>query len=130
MPTGATADQALNLSVEPGPVVLLEDDFSDGTLAPWQQLLAGSVALEPEGSGYVLRKSGNGDPNGGWAPLAAPVGDFELVVQTRKATLDPTWAWLRYSLTTVRWRRLRHRARPGQGNPAPGAAHRLVAQRS
>ena len=55
-----------------GPRISLEDDFSDGTLAPWQQLNAGTVALEPEGGGYVLRKSGNSDPNGGWTPLATP----------------------------------------------------------
>ena len=46
----------------------------------------------------MLRKSGNNDPHGGWAPLGSNVSDFELVLFTRKVNTAGGDA-IRYSLT-------------------------------
>ncbi len=79
--------------------VLFADDFQDGTLAPWRPLRNGVVQLFDDGDGgRSLRKTGYGDPHGGWAPLSLPSGDFELLLHTRKVdTLGGNG--LRYSLT-------------------------------
>ncbi len=65
--------------------VVFFDDFEDGTLSPWSQLQSGVVSIfDDPVDGRVLRKSVNGDPDGGLAPLGGPVSDFELVLYTRK----------------------------------------------
>ena len=81
---GTTASKALSLTaVDPSTAVFF-DDFEDGTLAPWSTLGSGQVQVVNTTDGWVLRKSGSNDPNGGWAPLDEPVSDFELVVFTRR----------------------------------------------
>lgn len=78
---------------------LFEDDFEDGDIAPWTQLKNGAVLLVQDGTdGWVLRKTGNNDPSGGWAPLAMPTSDFDLLLHTRKVNTAGGSA-LRYSLT-------------------------------
>ena len=48
--------------------------------------------------GWVLRKTTNNDPDGGWAPLGGTLGDFELVLFARKVNTDGG-NLVRYSLT-------------------------------
>ena len=95
---GTTANKALSLTVtDPGAAVFF-DDFEDGTLAPWSTLGSGQVQVVNTTDGWVLRKSGSNDPNGGWAPLGTSVGDFELVLYTRKVD-SAGGAANRYSVT-------------------------------
>lgn len=97
--SGVTATRELVLIVQNPAAVLFEDDFSDGTLAPWSQLKSGQVSLVDDPvDGWVLRKSSADDPNGGWAPLASTVNDFELMLYTRKVN-TAGGGWSRYSVT-------------------------------
>lgn len=51
----------------------LEDDFDDGDIADWRDLLLGRIGLVADGAGFVLRKYDRNDPNGGAAdPSVAP----------------------------------------------------------
>ncbi len=92
---------AVSLPVGADPRISLQDDFSDGTLAPWQQLKAGTVALEPEGGGYLLRKQTNADPNGAGRRLRSQLATSSWWCRPARSTLDTTWAWLRYSLSNA-----------------------------
>ncbi|GEM_PF-2549043 len=97
---GQTDQRIYELRVDSQDAFAFADDFSDGTLDPWQPLQSGEIGLVNDpADGWVLRKTAHADPNGGFAPLSAPVSDFELVLYSRKVTTDPSWAWLRYSLT-------------------------------
>jgi len=49
---------------------VLDEDLDDGDISAWRPLFAGEVDFEDdEGGGYVLRKSANGDPDGGSVDL-------------------------------------------------------------
>jgi hypothetical protein len=86
----ATADSVTLCWTAPGDSGFF-DNFSDGTLSPWSQLQNGVVALVNDPSdGRVLRKSANGDPNGGWAPINQVEGDFDLVLFTKRRTTSPS----------------------------------------
>lgn len=75
------------------------DDLSDGALSPWSQLQSGIVGVVDDGGNYVLRKTVNADPNGGWAPLSQTLGDFNLTLYTRRVTSNASAPANRYSLT-------------------------------
>ena len=85
-----TADAEGNFDVGlyliPQPVVH-SSNFESGTLEGWTTLKTGAISVISDASdGKVLRKSTNGDPNGGQTPLASSVNDFEFTVQTRRLT--------------------------------------------
>jgi hypothetical protein len=48
-----------------GGQLALADDFDAGQADGWTTLKRGRIALQPDGTGYVLRKSGYNDPHGG-----------------------------------------------------------------
>lgn len=59
--------------------------FEEGNLLTWQSLSGGTVALVSDGENGVLRKLGTrNDPGGAFSPLPGPMGDFDLVLFTRK----------------------------------------------
>jgi hypothetical protein len=96
---GVAALRELTLRVKDASAVFFEDDFSHGTLGPWAQLRSGTIRLVSDPiDGWVLRKSGADDPSGGWASLGAALGDFELVLYTRKVN-TVGGSWNRYSVT-------------------------------
>ncbi len=79
------ATQSLSLTILDAGTALFFDDFEDGNLAPWNPLQAGQIQLVDDPlDGWVLRKSGNNDPHGGWVPFGLTVSDFELLLFTRK----------------------------------------------
>ncbi len=99
--TGITAEHVFSLTIimSGGGGAVFEDDFESGILSPWNQLLSGSVELvDDPNDGFVLRKIGKNDPNGGWAPLGAVLNDLELVLYTRKVN-SAGGNVIRYSLT-------------------------------
>ncbi len=76
----------IGLYLIPQPVVH-RSNFESGTLEGWSTLKTGAITVISDASdGKVLRKSTNGDPNGGQALLSSSVNDFELTVQTRRLT--------------------------------------------
>jgi hypothetical protein len=59
-----------NIRVTANGQPVLDEDFDDGDISAWRPLFAGEVDFEDdEGGGYVLRKSANGDPDGGSVDL-------------------------------------------------------------
>lgn len=59
-----------NIRVTANGQPVLDEDFDDGDISAWRPLFAGEVDFEDdEGGGYVLRKSENGDPDGGSVAL-------------------------------------------------------------
>ena len=48
----------------------LSDDFEDGDIADWRDLLLGRIGLVADGAGFALRKYDRNDPNGGAADLS------------------------------------------------------------
>ncbi len=98
---GSTAVRDFSLEVKdiPTTFALFKDDFSRGTLGDWSQLKSGQIRMVNDPTeGWVIRKSGADDPNGGWVALDATVGDFELVIYTRKVN-TVGGSWIRYSVT-------------------------------
>ncbi len=96
-----TATQALTITVNSSGSVIFEDDFENGVLAPWNQLLSGSVELFDDPTyGGVMRKVGNNDPDGGWAAFGQEISDFDLVLFVRKPN-ENGGRYIRYSLTDV-----------------------------
>jgi PKD repeat protein len=98
---GATAfvERDVAAASNQDPTVVFFDDFADASLAPWSQLQSGTVSMVSDPTyGWVLRKAGNNDPHGGWAPLGSTVSDFELALFARK--VDTAGGDLvRYSIT-------------------------------
>lgn len=58
--------------------IVLEDNFDDGNIEAWQDFESGVIGLESDGTGFVLRKSGFNDPNGGTVGLVPPTLDVTL----------------------------------------------------
>ena len=86
-----------DISVVADGQLVLAEDFDDGTIFAWGTFLSGQIALAPDPSGgFVLRKSGFDDPNGGSVGLFAPALDLRLA--TRRVDLSGG-GLNRYSLT-------------------------------
>ena len=103
--TGGITERSVRVEwIAPDVTTAFFDDFTDGTLSPWSLLQNGVVEVVDSGevidgqSNYVLRKTTNGDPNGGWAPLSQTVGDFELILYTKRLSITCCNAD-RYSIT-------------------------------
>jgi PKD repeat protein len=100
---GATDSESKTVTAqqppEPPDGIVFFDDFADGDLSPWAQLKYGQVVMVNDPvDGWVLRKTTNNDPHGGWAPLGSALNDFELVLYARKVN-TAGGTRLRYSLT-------------------------------
>lgn len=95
---GDVASKGFTITIDPTPTVVAKYSFDNGSIAPWQQLQSGTVSLVADGTGYVLRKSGNNDPDGGWAPFGTTLDDFDLVLFARKVN-TAGGDLVRYSLT-------------------------------
>ena len=76
-----------DISVVADGQLVLAEDFDDGTIFAWGTFLSGQIALasDPAG-GFVLRKSGFDDPNGGSVGLSAPALDLRFA--TRRVDLS------------------------------------------
>jgi len=97
--TGDAGNSDVGFYLVPQPVVFF-DDFESGTLGGWSALNSGAIAVTNDPSdGWVLRKTVNGDPNGGKALLTNAVSDFDLTLYTKRLVTTTAQA-NRYSLTT------------------------------
>src|SRR3990172_693488 len=103
--TGGITERSVRVEwIAPDVTTAFFDDFTDGTFSPWSLLQNGVIEVVDSGevidgqSNYVLRKTVNGDPNGGWAPLSQTVGDFELILYTKRLSITCCNA-ARYSIT-------------------------------
>lgn len=64
--------------------VLLFDDFEDGLTPPWLQLIFGSVVVANDPvDGWVLHKTMNDDPSGGYVPVNQSFANFDVVLNTK-----------------------------------------------
>jgi len=57
------------------------DDFSDGDISDWINYGSGAVVLDAEDGNYVLKKTANNDPNGGYVTFTT-LSDYELTFLT------------------------------------------------
>ncbi|MGR9051353.1 MAG: S8 family serine peptidase [Gammaproteobacteria bacterium] len=95
------ASRALSITIasNASSATVFQADFAGGDLSAWSQLKAGSlVAVNDPSDGWVVRKTGSNDPNGGFAALGQSLNDFELTLYTRKVNTNGG-SLNRYSLT-------------------------------
>ena len=61
------------------------DDFGDGDISDWFQYGSGTIQIANDGGNYVLLKTGNNDPNGGYSLFNnGALSDFEAVFRTKR----------------------------------------------
>jgi len=61
------------------------DDFADGDIADWVQYGSGTVQIADDSGNYVLLKTANNDPSGGYCLFSnGSLSDFEAVFRTKK----------------------------------------------
>ncbi len=61
------------------------DDFEDGDISDWSQYGSGTVQIANDGGNYVLLKTANNDPNGGYSLFNnGSLSNFEVVLRTKR----------------------------------------------
>jgi hypothetical protein len=61
------------------------DNFEDGDISDWSQYRNGTVTITDDGGNYVLLKTANNDPHGGYSLFNnGSLSDFEAVFQTKR----------------------------------------------
>jgi hypothetical protein len=61
------------------------DDFEDGDISDWSQYRNGTVTIADDSGNYVLLKTANNDPHGGYSLFNnGSLSDFEAVFQTKR----------------------------------------------
>jgi hypothetical protein len=61
------------------------DDFEDGDIPDWSQYSNGTVTIANDGGNYVLLKTANNDPHGGFSLFNnGSLSDFEAVFRTKR----------------------------------------------
>jgi hypothetical protein len=61
------------------------DDFEDGDISDWSQYGSGTVNIADDSGNYVLLKTANNDPHGGYCLFNnGSLSDFEAVFQTKR----------------------------------------------
>jgi hypothetical protein len=61
------------------------DDFEDGDISDWSQYRNGEVTITDDGGNYVLLKTANNDPHGGYCTFNnGSLSDFEAVFRTKR----------------------------------------------
>jgi hypothetical protein len=61
------------------------DDFEDSDISDWSQYGSGTVQIANDGGNFVLLKTANNDPNGGYSLFNnGSLSDFEAVFRTKK----------------------------------------------
>ncbi len=61
------------------------DDFEDGDISDWFQYGSGTVQIANDGGNYVLLKTANNDPSGGYSLFNnGALSNFEVVLRTKR----------------------------------------------
>ena len=62
------------------------DDFEDGDISDWTQYSGGTVQIANDSGNYVLLKTTNNDPNGGYSPsfYNGMLSDYEAIFRTKR----------------------------------------------
>jgi hypothetical protein len=61
------------------------DDFEDGDISDWSQYSSGTVQIANDSGNFVLLKTANDDPNGGYSLFNyGALSDFEVTLRTKR----------------------------------------------
>jgi hypothetical protein len=60
------------------------EDFEDGDISDWTNYSSGEVHIQQDAGNWVILKTANNDPNGGYVVLPGAISDYEVVIKTKR----------------------------------------------